>query len=107
MGPRPAVPVHLDGANSTTNLSLSASFPLSMAVPALFFVGAWVSIDYWGKRLLRGSFRWAVFFFTVWLIDAILSALRLPDLSKFRSKWKGAPSSVFIKEALSGCGVPQ
>ncbi|KAG7015175.1 hypothetical protein SDJN02_22808 [Cucurbita argyrosperma subsp. argyrosperma] len=38
MGPRPAVPVHLDGANSTTNLSLSASFPLSMAVPALFFV---------------------------------------------------------------------
>lgn len=37
-GPRPAVPMHLDGANSTTNLSLSASFPLSMAVPALFFV---------------------------------------------------------------------
>ena len=39
------------------------------------------------------------------VVDAILGALGLPDIGQIfpdsDPKWKGAPSSVFIKEAVS------
>ena len=39
------------------------------------------------------------------MVDAILGALGLPDIGQIfpdsDPKWKGAPSSVFIKEAVS------
>lgn len=41
------------------------------------------------------------------VVDAILGALGLPDIGQIfpdtDPKWKGAPSSVFIKEAVSLC----
>lgn len=44
------------------------------------------------------------------VVDAILGALGLPDIGQIfpdsDPKWKGAPSSVFIKEAVSSSGIP-
>lgn len=43
------------------------------------------------------------------VVDAILGALGLPDIGQIfpdnDPKWKGAPSSVFIKEAVSYCSM--
>ena len=43
------------------------------------------------------------------VVDAILGALGLPDIGQIfpdsDPKWKGAASSVFIKEAVSSYGV--
>lgn len=43
------------------------------------------------------------------VVDAILGALGLPDIGQIfpdsDPKWKGAPSSVFMKEAVSSYGV--
>ena len=44
------------------------------------------------------------------VVDAILGALGLPDIGQIfpdsDPKWKGAASSVFIKEAVSFCTFP-